>query len=618
MKKITKIAACGLLATLGLTAMASCGEQNSLAKEVISKVLLTQDGEKVSSDFAIPRIVKHNDVEYEISWESSDTSVLDVIENSKTQFTADVKRPFGDNEAANVEIKLTASVSVDGKTAKNEFKATVECINANTALESAISNLGIKASYGAKEELDLPAKSNEYKDEISFEYSLGGTYTSTKLESNKLTLDPTLGQESVVVKVKATSGSTVVEKDVNTKTSLKTVYLTATEALAQPVDAMIYIQGKIKSVASDKYGNFWIEDEAGKEIEIYGLYKGLIENCYDAENKWLKKGIRYDAWEDFEKLAVGDYVYAYGTRAAYKETQEVSNCLLMGVVKDYPVSTVKEAKDTPKGDFVTVYGEVKSIASDKYGNLYLKDSEGNELYVYGLYTGKVSACYDAENKWISSNNPAVRYDKMTDAPKVGDVIAVYGPMDEYKGAQQIKNGLLLYYISKVERTSTEPDPEEPSTPDTPVAPTEPLTSATAKHSEAATTNIDKVSNPVTALGLNDYVFDVSFTACASGSYSNQPGLNKDGTIRLYNNTSGEGNTLTFTVIAGYKIDSIKVTFSSDSNGTLQVYTTTENILTAVEDVYTVNGNTVTLKNIATESSHQLRIVQIDFVLSQVA
>lgn len=616
MKKFTKIAACGLLATLGLTAMASCGEENSLAKEVISKVILTQDGAKVSADFTIPKIVNHNGTTYDISWVSSDTSVLNVIDNTTSLFTADVKRPFGDSEAANVEIKLTASVTVDGKTAESEFKTTVTCIGANTALETAISNVGIKASYGAKTELNLPDKSNEYKDEISFEYSLGGQYASTKLEGNKLTLDPELAQESVVVKVKATSGSTVVEKDVNTKTSLKTVYLTATEALAQPVDAMIYAQGKIKSIVSDKYGNFWIEDEAGKEIEVYGLYKGLIDVCYDAENKWTKKGIRYDEWEDFEKLAVGDYIYVYGTRAAYKETQEISNCVLMGTVKDYPVSTVKEALDTPKGDFVTVYGEVKSIASDKYGNLYLKDSEGKEIYVYGLYTGKVSACYDAENKWISSNNPGVRYDKMKDAPKVGDVIAVYGPMDEYKGTQQIKNGLLLYYISKTERAST------PETPSEPVAPAQPLTSSTAKHLETTSTTLDKVSNPVTALGLNDYVFDVTFTGCSSGTYSNNPGLNKDGTIRLYNNTAGEGNTLTFKVIAGYKIDSITVTISTTEDskncGTLQVFTTSENILTAENGVYVVNGNTVTLKNIATESSHQLWITQIDFVLSQAA
>lgn len=602
MKKITKIAACGLLATLGLIAMASCGEGNSLAREVADKVILTQDGGKVSADFTLPKIVKYNDVTYDVNWVSSDTSVLDIVENSDKLFTADVKRPFD----ADKDVQLTAFVTVDGKKAKNTFKTTVTSINANDALSAAIANVGIKASYGAKEELDLPAKSNEYKDEITFEYTLGGEYTSAKLEDKKLTLDPELGQEPIVVKVKATSGSTVVEKEINTRTSLKTVYLSVADALAQPIDAMIYFQGKIKSIVNDKYGNFWIEDESGNEIEIYGLYKGNIAECYDAENVWQKKGIRYDEWDDFEKLAVGDYVYAYGKRAVYSSTQEVSNCILMGTVKEFPVSTVKEALDTPKGDFVTVCGEVKSIASDKYGNMYLKDGE-NEIYLYGCYTGKVSACYDDKNAWIKTDNPALRYDAMKDKPQVGDVVVVYGPRTEYNGTQQITNALLLYYVSKTERKVVTPAPTPSITP-----------TATAKHTSTSTTNLDKVDNPTTILGLDDKIFTVEFTMCASSSYSNAAGLNEDGSIRLYNNAEGEGNSLTFTVAEGYKIEKIVITIASgDKGGVIQV-SAGETVLTATDGVYTVNGNTVTLKNVATGSSQQAWIDHIDFVVSNAA
>ncbi|MDE7095796.1 MAG: hypothetical protein K2O23_04830 [Anaeroplasmataceae bacterium] len=613
MKKITKIAACGLLAALGLTAMTSCGDGNNLAKEVVGKVILTQDGEKVSADFIVPKIVKHDDVTFDVSWTSSDTSVLEIIDNNESSYTADVKRPFGADETANADVNLTASVTANGKTAKSNFKVTVTYIDAKTALSAAITNVGINASYGAKEVVELPTKSNEYKDEITFEYSLGGEYASAKLEGTKLTLDPELGQETIVVKVKATCGSEVVEKDVTTKTSMKTVYLSVSEALNQPKDAMIYVQGKIKSVASngEKYGNFWIEDEAGKEIEIYGLYKGLIEVCYNAENVWQAKGIRYDAWEDFEKLAIGDYVYAYGKRATYNTTEEVSNCVLMGTVKGSPASTVKEALDTPKGEYVTTYGEVKSVVSDKYGNIYLKDTDGNEIYLYGLYNGKVAECYP-DGKW--SDAKATRYDNMKDKPVVGDVIAVYGPRDEYNGTAQIKNAILLYYVSKTERKT------EPETPPTVTPTPTPAGTTIAKHTSTSTTNLDKVDNPTTIFGLDDKIFTVTFTACASGTYSNTPGLNKDGTTRLYNNTEGEGNSLTFTVAEGYKIESMVVTLSTEakSNGTLKVYTTEENVLTAADGVYTVNGNTVTLKNVATESSHQVWIIQIEFKLSNEA
>ncbi|MDE5545917.1 MAG: hypothetical protein K2I88_00475 [Anaeroplasmataceae bacterium] len=459
MRNIKKIMV-GVVAALGVTALTACNkteEQTKLVDDVLGKIVLIQDKADVSEDFVVPKTVVHQGTTYDITWTSSDSSVISFEERTEkdgVKYYADLHRPFDGDK----DIVLTASTTAADEQGSLEFKTTVLSIDETTAIESEISKL-VKSSYGAKTEVNLPASSKEYQNEITFTYTLGGEYTTTKLEGNKLTIDPTLSEkpEAVVLKVKATCGSKVVNKDVNTKASLRPVYLTVTEALAQPVNSMIYVQGKIKSVVSETYGNFWIVDEDGKEIEIYGLYTGLIEECYDADNKWTKKGTRYDAWDASAKLAVGDYVYAYGTRAVYKDTQEVSNCVFLGSVEGTPVGTVKEAKDTEKGDFLAVYGKVKSIASTTYGNLYLEDSEGNEIYVYGLYSGKVSECYPG-GTWTSSKG--VRYDKMEDKPVVGDVIAVYGPMDEYKGTQQVKNGILLYYVSKTERATTT-KPEEP-------------------------------------------------------------------------------------------------------------------------------------------------------------
>ncbi len=452
----------GVVAALGVTALTACNDskqETKLVDDVLGKIVLIQDRADVSEDFVIPKTVVHQGTTYDITWTSSDSSVLSFEERTEkdgVKYYADLHRPFDGDK----DIVLTASTTAADETGSLEFKTTVLSIDEKTAIESEISKL-VKSSYGSKTEVNLPASSHEYQNEITFTYALGGEYVTTKLEGNKLTVDPTLSEkpEAVVLKVKATSGSTVIDKDVNTKASLRPVYLTAAEALAQPVNTMIYVQGKIKSVASngETYGNFWIEDEDGNEIEIYGLYKGLIEECYDADNKWTKKGTRYDAWDASEKLAVGDYVYAYGTRAVYNTTQEVSNCVFMGSVEGTPVGTVKEAKDTEKGDFLAVYGKVTKVANETYGNLYLQDSEGNEIYVYGLYSGKVSECYP-NGTWTSSKG--VRYDKMEDKPVVGDVIAVYGPMDEYNGTQQVKNGILLYYVTKTER-QTATKPEEP-------------------------------------------------------------------------------------------------------------------------------------------------------------
>ena len=61
-----------------------------------------------------------------------------------------------------------------------------------------------------------------------------------------------------------------------------------------------------------------------------------------------------------------------------------------------------------------ITGTVKAIASTTYGNLYLRDESGNELYIYGLY--------DASG---------VRYDSMANPPREGDTITVTGVITKY-------------------------------------------------------------------------------------------------------------------------------------------------------------------------------------------
>ena len=59
--------------------------------------------------------------------------------------------------------------------------------------------------------------------------------------------------------------------------------------------------------------------------------------------------------------------------------------------------------------------------------MYIKDENGNELLIYGLYD--------------QSGN---RYDAMSSKPKVGDTIIVCGPIFYYKGTTvEIKNGTLI-------------------------------------------------------------------------------------------------------------------------------------------------------------------------------
>ena len=64
-------------------------------------------------------------------------------------------------------------------------------------------------------------------------------------------------------------------------------------------------------------------------------------------------------------------------------------------------------------------GVVSKVANTTYGNLYIKDEEGNAFYIYGLY--------DASGR--------IRYDAMENPPKEGDVITVIGAITKYVNAQ---------------------------------------------------------------------------------------------------------------------------------------------------------------------------------------
>ena len=90
-------------------------------------------------------------------------------------------------------------------------------------------------------------------------------------------------------------------------------------------------------------------------------------------------------------------------------------------------------------------GIIKEIESTTYGNLYLVDEAGNEIYVYGLYTE------DGKGK----------YETLSYKPVAGDTITFFAVVGKYNGTVQIKSGWLVSY-EKGEGNDT------PDTPDTPV------------------------------------------------------------------------------------------------------------------------------------------------------
>ena len=80
-------------------------------------------------------------------------------------------------------------------------------------------------------------------------------------------------------------------------------------------------------------------------------------------------------------------------------------------------------------EYYYIKGTVKSAPNSTYGNLYLVDENGNEIYVYGLYD--------------TSGN---RYDSMSNKPQAGDTIIVYSTIYKYVNTStiiELKNATLI-------------------------------------------------------------------------------------------------------------------------------------------------------------------------------
>lgn len=135
------------------------------------------------------------------------------------------------------------------------------------------------------------------------------------------------------------------------------------------------------------------------------------------------------------------------------------------------------------------------------------------------------------------------------------------------------------------------------------------TTVTAKYT--GTTGNMTGENDAAKLGLDDVVFSVVSTKTGT----NHVGLNKDGSIRLYNNSSCK---LTISVAEGYVIESIKVTLGAGKNGGTLLVTNGTDTLTGTDGVYAVNGQKVDFCNDSTTSKAQTWITSIEITYKAVA
>ena len=165
--------------------------------------------------------------------------------------------------------------------------------------------------------------------------------------------------------------------------------------------------------ASDKQGqSFYIADWSGETL------------IYRADN-FIASG-----------LEVGDICTVVGKRGAYKDSPQMVNGTIeavVDVVEEVSIADFLKKPDS-KTEYYMVTGVIDEIANADYGNIYLKDGDGNRLYVYGCYPG-YGATGDARKGTVAAKGL-----------KVGDILTVIGPKSTYKDVPQVNGGIYFSHV----------------------------------------------------------------------------------------------------------------------------------------------------------------------------
>ena len=189
-----------------------------------------------------------------------------------------------------------------------------------------------------------------------------------------------------------------------------------------------YVTGEITEIYNEQYGNMKIKDAAGNILTIYGTFSA-------------DGATRFDAME--VKPAVGDTITVYGIIGQYNNTPQIKNGWIVKIGAEEPagntltveqainMGAAKEHNNYTEEKYYVV-GEITEIYNEQYGNMKIKDAEGNILTVYGT--------------WSADGN--TRFDALEKKPAVGDIIKVYGIIGQYNGTPQMKNGWIVEITGK--------------------------------------------------------------------------------------------------------------------------------------------------------------------------
>ena len=125
------------------------------------------------------------------------------------------------------------------------------------------------------------------------------------------------------------------------------------------------------------------------------------------------------SWNNLTVVEVYDQkTFARDLVAAYVNSGGMGNEPTQGAVTLTSIPELLEiarslGENEESSDKYYVKGTITEIKNTTYGNVYIKDDAGNMLYIYGIWQN------------------GMRYDAITDKPRVGDTVILYGKMKNY-------------------------------------------------------------------------------------------------------------------------------------------------------------------------------------------
>ena len=207
--------------------------------------------------------------------------------------------------------------------------------------------------------------------------------------------------------------------------------------------------------ASDagQYGNLYLEDEDGETLQIYG------STCTNtalnfADGKWKFTNPKDFSKSEFgQSLEVGDEVTMFLIRCDYNGAIEgcgrfvagpslidATEASLTDVINDANI-TVSSKVFISEGEIIG-FGKTESSLSENvsdasaYGNLYVKDSEGNTICVYGASASDGAISWTG-SKYKYSNKKDFLSNEVTSDLKKGDKIRFTAIRADYNGTKEI-------------------------------------------------------------------------------------------------------------------------------------------------------------------------------------